>query len=224
MKILAYDASGSTLSIGLFENQKKLSEITSESPARHSDVLVPMIQKVLKKHSIQLVDLDILAVCLGPGSFTGLRVGIGTAKVLAYLSKIKIVGISVLEAIAREALGPGDGRVAVQMDARKTAIYGAVYEKKGIQIKPVFKPALVPIEKFSAMTKNERIVRADQSPTSASRIAEGAWPLIVQKKFIDPFKLEPLYLQARDCNVTYAARVAPPAGGGSASGGNGRSL
>ncbi len=180
------------MSVALYENEKKLGELSSDAGARHSNVLVPMIKKLLKKSRIKLSEIDVLAVGLGPGSFTGLRVGIATAKVLGYVLKKKIVGVSSLEAIAREALDGRSARVAVALDARKSKVYGAVYEQHGEKFRTVVKPALFDAKKFSGVSAVPKI----------SRIAEGALALARQKKFIDPFYLEPLYLYPRDCNVT----------------------
>ena len=207
--ILAFDTSGPTLSAALFEGKNFLSELESETGAKHSNVLLPIVQRLLKKCSVSFVELDILAVCLGPGSFTGLRVGIATAKVLAYASGKKIVGVTSLEAAAlaaRDRLPTGKTAVAVVMDARRSMVYGAVYELQRGRVKTIFKPALLPLEKFMALTKNAVVVKADGCLPRALHIAEAALPLIARKEFIDPFKLEPLYLHGRDCNVTYKKR------------------
>ena len=207
--MLAFDTSGPTLSAALFEGKNFLSELESDAGAKHSNVLLPIVQRLLKKCSVSFAELEVLAVCLGPGSFTGLRVGIATAKVLAYASGKKIVGVTSLEAAARAAmdrLPAGKTAVAVVMDARRSMVYGAVYGLQRGQVKTIFKPALLPLEKFMAMTKNAVVVKADGFLPRASHVAEAALPLIARKKFIDPFKLEPLYLHARDCNVTYKKR------------------
>ena len=176
----------------LYEGDKKLGELHSEPGVRHATVLVPMIGQLLKKSRLKLSDVDVFAVGVGPGSFTGLRVGVATAKVLGYVLKKKIVGVSSLEAVAREALDGKNGRVAVALDARRTQVYGAVYERRGGNFRMVRKPALLAANKFSGIAGAPKI----------SRIAEAALSLVRQKKFIDPFRLEPLYLHPRDCNVT----------------------
>ena len=216
MKILAYDSSSEHLSIALYEDEKKISEFSSHAGARHSDILVPMIEKLLKKSGVKLSDIGVFAVDIGPGSFTGLRVGIVTAKVLGYVLKKKIVGVCSLEAIAREALGARNGHAAVALDARKSKVYGAVYERRKEKFRVIVKPALFDAKKFgnhpmTLLAKRDALWRAETKPNEepvsssipkASRIAEGAFPLIRQKKFIDPFFLKPLYLHPKDCNVT----------------------
>lgn len=192
MKILAYDSSSDILSAALYEGRKKLGEFSSDTGAKHSSVLVPMIEKLLRKCRVKLSEIDVFAVGLGPGSFTGLRVGIATAKILGYVLKKKIVGVSSLEAIARDALEGKNASIAVALDARKSKVYGAIYERRGQKFKVVVKPALFDAKKFPGISANPK----------ASRIAEGALDLIHRKKFINPFRLEPHYLHPRDCNVT----------------------
>jgi tRNA threonylcarbamoyladenosine biosynthesis protein TsaB len=192
MKILAFDSSSALLSVALYDDQKKIGELSSDTGAKHSNVLVPMIENLLKKFRVNLSEVDVFAVGLGPGSFTGLRVGIATAQVLGYVLKKKIVGVSSLEAIARDALEGKNSRVAVALDARKSKVYGAVYERRGEKFKVVIKPALFDAKEFPGISANPK----------ASRIAEGSLELIRRKRFINPFRLEPHYLYPRDCNVT----------------------
>ena len=122
MIILAYDSSGPRLSAALYKDDKKLVVIDSEAGVRHSTVLVPMIEKLLKKAHLTLQSVNIIAVGVGPGSFTGLRVGVATAKILGYVLKIKIVGVSSLEAIAREVSAGKNGRVAVALNAKNPTL------------------------------------------------------------------------------------------------------
>jgi tRNA threonylcarbamoyl adenosine modification protein YeaZ len=192
MILLAYDCSGPCLSVVLYDGDKKMGELDSEPGVRHSTVLVPMIEKLLKKAGVKLSEVDVFAVGLGPGSFTGLRVGVATAKILGYVLKKKIVGVSSLEALAREALAGKNGRVAVALDARKSQVYGAEYERRGKNFKVIRKPALMDAKKFPGISGTPK----------ASWVAEAALSMARQKKFIDPFRLEPLYLHPRDCNVT----------------------
>ena len=192
MKLLAYDCSGPSLTAALYDGEKKLAEWGSEPGARHATVLVPAIKKLLKKSCLKLSDIDVFAVGVGPGSFTGLRVGIATAKVLGYVLKKKIVGVSSLEAVARESLDGKDGRVSVALDARRSQVYGAVYERRGEKMRVIRKPALMDAKKFQGVSGTPK----------ASRIVEAALAMVREKKFIDPFRLEPLYLHPKDCNVT----------------------
>ena len=203
VNLLAYDTSSAKLSVALFKDREKLAGLESAPGVRHSSVLMPMIEQLLKKNSLSPADIDVLAVGLGPGSFTGLRVGIATAKVLGYVLKVKIIGISSLEAMAREAMNGQDTRAAAMMDARKGQVYGAIYEKNGGKIKTILAPSLLTREEFRTRAGGIRIVTGDETLPTASNIARAAIPLAAAKRFMDPYLLEPLYLHPRDCNVTY---------------------
>jgi len=225
MKILAYDTSQNVLSVAVTDGKRVLAEFQSEAFAKHSDALVPLIEKTLRKAHVRPGALDYLALDIGPGSFTGIRVGAATAKMLALVWKKKIVAVSSLEGLAFSAGQAADGRVAVLMDARKGKVYVALYQIRDGKMKVVNKPSLTTTENFlkqlgspvlftgndpaflgkilpSGM-KNVHVDRfAPPGGLSASTIARAALDKIVRKEFVSPEQLEPLYLHPRDCNVT----------------------
>lgn len=228
MKILAYDTSSEVLSAALFDNEKKIGEIESPLFTRHSATLAPRLDILLKSHKMKMDDVGVIAVGLGPGSFTGLRVGITTAKILAYALNKKLIGVSSLEALAYGGLGNRERAIAVTLDAKKGKIYAALYNSASQKLRAVKKPALLKIEEFLAEIKTptlflgdgavlyrEKITGIKKAPCriledraylfpKASNVARVALRLIKEKKFTDPFNLEPVYLHPRDCNVTYA--------------------
>ena len=224
MKFLAYDTSSEVLGIAIFENDALVTEREFPLFTRHSSDLAPLLARVLRENKTEFEELDVIAVGLGPGSFTGLRVGITTAKVMAYCLGKRIVGVPSIEAIARGAALLGD-RVAVIMDAKKGKIYSALYEKRRGRWRVVQKPALrkwgavlaaverptwfvgdaVPIYREAIERKKKRCQAADDRRfyyPKASVIGQLALARIRKKMFADPFGLEPLYLHPRDCNVT----------------------
>ena len=222
MKILAYDTSSDVLTAAIFEGPKQIAELESRSFARHSSTLVPSLERLLNEHHISLSEIDVMAIGLGPGSFTGLRVGITAAKIFGYIRKIKIVGISSLEAIAREA-ADHEGDIAVILDAKKDKLYACVFRERKGALKAVNKPQLTKIDALLKGVRTQRLFLGDGTKIyrdrilntkfcsiadnaemvypKASNIARQALTLIQQKKFLDPFTLEPLYLHSRDCNV-----------------------
>ena len=128
MKILAYDTSSERLSVALFQDEKKIAEYNSPLFTRHSSVLAPTIERLLKKFRWGVERLACIAEGLGPGSFTGLRVGITTAKILSYVTGARLVGVPSLEIIAAQTK-ISQGKVAVMLDAKKEKVYAAIYKK-----------------------------------------------------------------------------------------------
>ena len=200
MKILAFDTSGEVLTAALTDNGRLVCSEQSASSERHSSTLVPFLEKVLKKARWKPNDLDVLAVGIGPGSFTGIRVGVTTAKLLGWVWKKKLVGVSSLEAAAR-AKKISNGPVPVAVDARRGKIYAALYEKSGDKFAERIAPMLTTPEEFFKKTGGPVSVQEHPS-VQASDIAAAALDLAKRKKFKTADSLEPLYLHPKDCNVT----------------------
>ena len=203
--ILAYDTSTDVLSIAVAAGEKILAETASDAYVRHSERLVPALEKILDSRRLRWKDIDAVAVGLGPGSFTGLRVGVTVAKVLAYSLKKKLIGVSGFEAMARGA-PLQDGTVAIRMDAGKSMVYAAVYRKKskGRGIQALLKPRLMRVEDFLAEAKKADCLIGGDAFPKASQIAGVAVQKLKKKQASDPFRLEPLYIHPRDCNVRRA--------------------
>jgi len=200
MKILAYDTSADFLSIGIFEDDRRIDEENSAAFTRHSASLVARVEKLFKKNRMKPEDVDCLAVGLGPGSFTGLRVGVTVAKTLAYALNKKIVGVSSFEAIAREA-PDFKGPITVISDAKKGNVYMALYRRDEKGLKTLLAPSLRARDQLRVDPKT-RVMDACEHTPRASRIAEIGIQMAKAKKFTDPFGLKPTYLYGRDCNVT----------------------
>lgn len=198
MKILAFDTSSSRLSAGVYDGARPLALYESDGPARHSEILVPVLEKILKQARLSPAKIDCIAVGLGPGSFTGLRIAVTTAKVLAYALKTKLIGVSSLEVAAR--MRKEEGKFAVLVDAKKSQVYAAVYERKAGCFKVVRKPALAIREDFLKRL-GKGVEALEFLPPSATGLAEAAGERIREKKWDEPLSLEPLYLHPKDCNV-----------------------
>ncbi len=100
MKILAIDTSSQNASVAITQNQEKLIEINNDDEKTHSQKLMPMIDEAFKKTKTSLNDIELIVCCLGPGSFTGVRIGIATAKAFSDSRNIPTVGINSLEELA----------------------------------------------------------------------------------------------------------------------------
>lgn len=126
MKILGIDTSTPIGSVGLIEGDDFIAEHTLNITQAHSSRLMPAIDQVLKWGDLTVHDLDACAVGIGPGSFTGIRIGVGTAKSLCYAIKKPIIGVSTLEAIAYN-LRYINGLICPVLDARRDEVYGAIF-------------------------------------------------------------------------------------------------
>ena len=105
MKILAIDTSSKNCSVSIVEVQENkkfniIAQENSDDERTHSVKLMPMVDDMLKKSNLSLNDIDLLACCLGPGSFTGIRIGIATIKAFADAKNIPTVGVTSLESLA----------------------------------------------------------------------------------------------------------------------------
>ena len=126
MKILGVDTSTPIGSVGLIDGERFVAEHTLSIVKAHSSRLMPAIDQILKWGDLTVHDLDACAVGIGPGSFTGIRIGVGTIKSLCYALKKPIIGISTLEAIAYN-LRYTEKLICPILDARKDEVYGALF-------------------------------------------------------------------------------------------------
>lgn len=135
MLTLGMDTSSSSLNIALVEDKKILGKITLNGEKNHSVTLMPALENLMATLQLPPTALQKIVVAKGPGSYTGLRIGVTLAKTLAWTLNIELVGVSTLEAMAagkKEA-----GLVVPLMDARRDNVYTALYERKNGELKKV---------------------------------------------------------------------------------------
>ena len=126
MKILAIDSTANTSTVAVLENDTLLSLYTANTKNTHSETLLPMVKSVLSTLNLTVDDMDALAVSQGPGSFTGVRIGVATVKGLAFGKNKKCVGVSTIEALA-ENLEGFFGIVCPIMNARRGQVYTGAF-------------------------------------------------------------------------------------------------
>ena len=144
MKILALDTATQSCSVAVTDEGSLSAELSIVKSQTHSKHLMELIHSVLEIAGFHPGDLDGLAVTIGPGSFTGLRIGISTVKGLAYALARPVVGISTLEALAWQC-GQTSYLICPLLDARKGEVYGATYRfNKGQLIQKTGPRAMVP--------------------------------------------------------------------------------
>lgn len=141
MRVVGIDSSSATASAALIEDgrliaERRLPGLSAGHAAgltgvksNHAEILLPMIESVIVAARTTLGEVSGLAVAIGPGSFTGLRIGLSTVKGLAYGWRIPVVGISTLLAQASRA-GDFDGVICALLDARKSEVYAALFRKR----------------------------------------------------------------------------------------------
>lgn len=129
MKILAIDSSGQVAGCCLMDENKVICEIILDDKLTHSQTLMPMVDELFKRTNLNIKDIDYIAVANGPGSFTGLRIGVATAIGLARGSGAELIGVSTLEVLAYNICG--NSYICPIMDARRNQVYGALYKFEG---------------------------------------------------------------------------------------------
>ncbi len=129
MKILSLDSTAKIASAAVCENEKMLSSFTVENTLSHSELLLPMAIEAMKESSVSIDDIELFTCTVGPGSFTGVRIGTAVIKGLAFGRNIPCVPVSTLESLAQN-LFPLDGIYCPLMDARRNQVYNALFECK----------------------------------------------------------------------------------------------
>lgn len=126
MKILSLDTSSKNAIVVITQNEEKIIELNNEEEKTHSQKLMPMIDEAFQKSKLSLDDIGLIICCLGPGSFTGVRIGIATAKAFADSKNIPVVGVNSLEALAYSL--ETEGKICAIIDAGHENAYVGYYE------------------------------------------------------------------------------------------------
>ena len=130
MRILALETSAKAVSAAVTEDGKVLCSGYQDTGLTHSRTLMPIVEAMLKNTGLTVQDCDAVAVAAGPGSFTGIRIGVSAAKGLAFAADKPCAAVSTLEAMARN-VAHMDALVVCAMDARRSQIYNALFEIRG---------------------------------------------------------------------------------------------
>jgi tRNA threonylcarbamoyladenosine biosynthesis protein TsaB len=180
MKILAIDTSTKYISLAIAEKDRIISSFNRDLEQRHCARLIPEIDKFLKRAKLRLREIGFIAFSLGPGAFTGLRIGAATVKGLALATKIKIVGVPTLDALAQGRFlrqsencpqGTKKGtllRLASEpslivpiVDARRGNVYASVYSFKNGQLRRHMKYSVLPAAELLKKVKADAIFLGD---------------------------------------------------------------
>ncbi len=130
MITLAIDTATKTAGVALLGDERILAEYFFDLPVNHSETVLPAVQRGLELAGMGIADVGLIALTVGPGSFTGLRIGASTVKGLALATGTPAVGVSTLEALAYNAVG-FHGVICPLLDARKGEVYAGLYRADG---------------------------------------------------------------------------------------------
>lgn len=135
MLTLSFESSAKAASAALTRGEELIAEYTQCAELTHSRTLLPMAEDMLKSTGFSIEDIDLFACARGPGSFTGIRIGIATVKGLAWASEKPCIGVSTLEAMAWNGVSAG-GYICCVMDARRSQVYNAIFEiQNGVPVR-----------------------------------------------------------------------------------------
>lgn len=129
MKILSIETSGKVCAVALTENDKLIKEEIIEDENTHSVKLMPLVDELLKETNTNINDIDLFACDIGPGSFTGIRIGVSTVKAFLDVTNKKAVGVTSLEILAQNI--KDDGIICSLVNAKNDNVYCGIFEKVG---------------------------------------------------------------------------------------------
>ncbi|MBE6530163.1 MAG: tRNA (adenosine(37)-N6)-threonylcarbamoyltransferase complex dimerization subunit type 1 TsaB [Ruminococcaceae bacterium] len=130
MIVLALESSAIAASVALQKDDRLLAEMTLNRGNTHSENLLPMVESLLSRLDLTIDNIDLFAVSVGPGSFTGVRIGVATVKGLAFGKGKPCVGVSTLEALAENLAFLSDSLICPVMNARRNQVYTALFRGK----------------------------------------------------------------------------------------------
>ena len=145
MLILAFETSAKAASVALMQDDKIIGSCYQNTGLTHSQTLMVMAQDVLKQCGFAPTDVSHVAVAAGPGSFTGVRIGVAAAKGFAWGGELPCCGVSTLEAMALW-LGVSDGYICCAMDARRSQVYNAIFQAKNGEMTRITEDRAISLE------------------------------------------------------------------------------
>ena len=231
MPILAIDTSTMVSTVAVMTEDRLLAEVTMQLKIPQSQILLGHVKDVLKIAHIDKKDLDGIAVSIGPGSFTGLRIGLATAKMMAYALNIPVVAVSSLKSMAYHYPVPNI-YIATTLDAQKGNAYYALYEydinsknfvekqavcvKDFIQIvkecsmldKPVIFVGDIAQKKADIIAEYENITLGNSNlcMPRASNVGLASMRSFADKEYANIMNLEPVYIRRSEAEVLWEQR------------------
>ena len=206
--LLSFDTATPLVTVALHDGEDVVAELVSELPMKHGEQLAPLIERLLRDAGLVRQDLTAIAVGVGPGPFTGLRVGLVTARTLAHVLEIPVYGVCSLDVLAVEAVETGTvtGDFLVATDARRKEVYLASYDERGarhdgpVVRKPADAASGLPVVGEGAVLYPEAFPDA----RGPRRPGAGWLARVVAEERAELLDPEPLYLRRPDAVASAA--------------------
>lgn len=229
MHVLGIDTATDQVGVALGDGERVLGEVRVRRARRHAELLVPVVRGLARDLDVELTHLAALGVGLGPGLFTGLRVGITTAKLLAQALRLPVVGFSSLDLVAYP-LRHTERRVAAVIDARRGEVFWALYRPVPGGVQRVSDYAVAPPAEVAAelsVQRDETLLAGDgvapyrrefddlghaewAGPAfdhpSPSALVQLAAARVEREEFTRPEELRPVYLREADAAINWERR------------------
>ena len=218
MNILAVDTTSFAGSVALLKKTRLLAEVNIDSSSTYSERLLPAVDFLLQTNGLKIKDMDGFALAVGPGSFTGIRIGLSTVKSFSYASGKPVAAISTLKALALKLRHPQSHLLCPLLDAKKGEIYAALFESKGGRLKEIVPQGAYLPDRFFSLLPSHRVIFfigngvdayrqrifqyfkdkarfSQRSPFIAYEIGMLGYELLRRKKGVSAQELEPLYFR-----------------------------
>jgi tRNA threonylcarbamoyladenosine biosynthesis protein TsaB len=214
---LGLSSSTALVGVAVAADGRMLAEQSTMTDRRHAEEITPMLQAVLAAAETDLCDIDRIVVDVGPGRYTGMRVGIATAKTLAFALDVEVVPITSLELLAAAA-PPHDGPVYAVVDARRNQVFAANMSDGSdpLVVSPAELAALLPAD---ALCVGDGADRYSDELERVASVHRGVVPSVAAAALLDPSAtavagsaIEPLYLREPDAAINIKTR--PEGAGG----------
>ena len=200
--LLAFDTATPAVTVALHDGERVVASSTTVDARRHGELLAPTITALLDEAWVPRQDLTAIAVGVGPGPFTGLRVGLVTARTLAAVLEIPVYGVCTLDVLAAEAVDAAtvDGPFLVATDARRKEVYWASYDEAGRRLDGphVSRPADVATDRPVVGRGGLMYPDAFPRPVRPEHPDARVLAAVVSEERAELFDPEPLYLRRPD--------------------------
>ena len=209
--LLTFDTATPRVAVALHDGSDVVAELEAERAMKHGEQLAPLVDAVMRQVGVVRQDLTAIGVGVGPGPFTGLRVGLVTARTLAFVLEIPVYGVCTLDVLAVEAVDTGavDRDFVVATDARRKEVYLASYDADGTRLdgpvvdKPAGLATDVPVVGEGALLYPEAFPLA----VGPQRPSAGWLARVVAQERAELLDPEPMYLRRPDAEVTRSRKT-----------------